>query len=220
MLNHHIQKGIIYRLALESPLRFTDLKPDEIDNKLFSYHLKLVIKSGLVTKNSDSLYALTSEGKTLGVHVYSDVSDAFKRARSIILLAVRREDSWLMYRRNNEPLRGFVGFMHCEPEAGIKLESRATNYLKETCSLRASFDVVGSGITSTFNKEKIESYVNFSVLLANSSEGEISADDPYASYFWVKDSELSKVILLPNMTSILELLSTGETFFIDESYKL
>ena len=104
MLNHHIQKGIIYRLALESPLRFSDLKPDELDNKLFNYHLKIVIRSDLVTKNSEGLYVLTSEGKTLGVHVYSEVSDVFKRARSIILLAVRSNDEWLMYQRNNEPI--------------------------------------------------------------------------------------------------------------------
>ena len=220
MLNHHIQKGIIYRLALESPLRFSDLKPDELDNKLFNYHLKIVIRSDLVTKNSEGLYVLTSEGKTLGVHVYSEVSDVFKRARSIILLAVRSNDEWLMYQRNNEPLKGLIGFMHCEPEAGIKLEDRAATYLSETCSLKATFHIVGSGVTSTFKGNKIESYVNFTVLLADNSEGIISANDTYASYFWAKESDLSDLNLLPNMKDILSALGSNKIFFIDKSYNL
>src|ERR1700722_16797901 len=128
MLNHYIQKNIIYRLALTSPLRFKDLKPDELDNKLFNYHLKIVMSLGLVEKNKDGLYILTAKGKLLGVHVYSEAADIFKRARPVLILAVRQSSNWLVYRRNNDPLRNYVGFMHCEPEAGVSVDERASRH--------------------------------------------------------------------------------------------
>jgi hypothetical protein len=220
VLNHHIQKGIIYRLALNSPLRFSELKPAELDNKLFTYHLNIVMKLGLVIKNDEGLYILTSEGKSLGVHVYSEAADIFRRARSVLLLAVRHENSWLMYRRKNEPLKNLIGFMHCEPEAGIDLSKRATLYLKETCSLDASFKIAGSGIVATFIGSETENYINFTVLLTDDVVGNLNSDDPLADYFWVEDKELDYSQLLPSMPDILEALAKSELFFLEKYYEL
>jgi hypothetical protein len=220
MLNHHIQKSIVYKLTLTSPLRFKDLKPDELDNKLFNYHLKIVVNHGLVTKNDDGLYVLTSKGKTLGVHVYSEVTDSFKRARPELLLAVRNNDSWLMYKRNNEPLKEFVGFMHCEPEVGIDINNKAADYLWQTCKLKAIFKIAGSGIASTFIDGEVESYINYTVLLARESTGSVVSSDPYASYFWLSDAELKNQKLIPAMHSILKGIASNKLFFIDETYSL
>jgi hypothetical protein len=46
MLDHHIQKSIVYDLAFAESLRFSDLKPPELENKAFTYHLKKVMKAG------------------------------------------------------------------------------------------------------------------------------------------------------------------------------
>ena len=66
MLDHHIQRTIVYTLAFAESMRFGELKPDELDNKLFNYHLKKVIAAGYVAKNDEGLYTLTSEGKRVG----------------------------------------------------------------------------------------------------------------------------------------------------------
>ena len=46
MLDHHIQRQIVYQLAFVDSLRFGELKPDDLDNKLFTYHLKKVVSAG------------------------------------------------------------------------------------------------------------------------------------------------------------------------------
>ena len=57
-IKHHIQKHILGVLLHQKCTRFRDLRPPRVDTNLFTYHLKLLQKSGFVQK--------TDEGYTLG----------------------------------------------------------------------------------------------------------------------------------------------------------
>jgi hypothetical protein len=220
VLNHYIQKNIVYQLALSDGLRFSELKPDDLDNKLFTYHLKIVIQLGLVTKSDEGLYSLTPKGKTLGIHVFSEARDIFSRARPELLLAISAGDQWLVYRRLNEPLRGLVGFIHTEPEAGISTAEKAAQFLFDTCHIEATFTPRGAGIISTYRNGQIESYINYTVLFAEVSAQPITASDPHAEYFWLVKNNVQSSTLLPNMPDILDGLRQNQFFFIDTSYQL
>jgi hypothetical protein len=52
-INHHIQKFILHYLISHEFARFRDLRPPKVDTNLFSYHLKLLQKSGYVEKTDD-----------------------------------------------------------------------------------------------------------------------------------------------------------------------
>lgn len=125
MLDHHIQRTIVYTLAFAESMRFGELKPDELDNKLFNYHLKKVIAAGYVAKNDEGLYTLTSEGKRVGKGALKKQSRLIDRAYSILLLCVRRESdgAWLLVRRRTQPLLGLKGFM--QAQAGERQRCRA-----------------------------------------------------------------------------------------------
>lgn len=60
-LSHHIQKHIVGYLMSHEFARFRDLRPTKVDTNLFSYHLKLLQKSGFVTKEEDG-YTLSRKG--------------------------------------------------------------------------------------------------------------------------------------------------------------
>ncbi len=61
-IDHHIQQTMINRLAESSgPVKYNDLKGNETENSLFSYHLNKLIYRGIVQK-SDNGYTLTVEG--------------------------------------------------------------------------------------------------------------------------------------------------------------
>ena len=92
MLDHHIQRTIVYTLAFAESLRFAELKPDDIDSKLFTYHLKKVVSAGFVTKTADGAYALTPEGRRVGKGALEKQSRMINRAYSILLLAIRRKE--------------------------------------------------------------------------------------------------------------------------------
>ena len=90
MLEHHIQKSIVYKLAFSSGMRFSELQPADLDNKLFDYHLKQVIRDGLVEKGEDGLYRLTSEGRRIGVGAVDKHFAELDRAHSVLFLIIRR----------------------------------------------------------------------------------------------------------------------------------
>ncbi|MCU0667616.1 MAG: hypothetical protein MUF85_03295 [Patescibacteria group bacterium] len=55
---HHIQKHILKELSFKEWARFRDLKPPRVDSNLYNYHLKLLIKNGLVEKDNDKGWIL------------------------------------------------------------------------------------------------------------------------------------------------------------------
>lgn len=60
-LKHHIQRSIIAYLMVHEYARFRDLRPVGVDTNLFTYHLKLLQKSGYIVKTSDG-YTLGRRG--------------------------------------------------------------------------------------------------------------------------------------------------------------
>lgn len=60
-VTHSIQKHILNVLKYKATARFRDLKPPKVDSNLYSYHLKLLIKNGMVEK-IDNQYGLTVAG--------------------------------------------------------------------------------------------------------------------------------------------------------------
>jgi ADP-ribose pyrophosphatase YjhB (NUDIX family) len=222
MLDHHIQRKIVYRLALTPSLRFTELKPDTLENKLFTYHLKKVISAGLVEKNKDGRYALTSEGRLFGVNVLENTEALHDRAYSVLFLAIRRKSdkAWLLYKRTSHPLFGKSGFMHAVPNAQESSLQTATRVCKEKTGLDATFSALGGGFFRVFEGEKLESFTNFTLLVCNSAVGEITSEDETAEYYWSETIDLDDKILLPNMKILLELYDANETFFIEKDLRV
>lgn len=220
MLDHHIQRTIVYRLAFTDSLRFSDLKPDMIENKLFTYHLKKVTSAGLVSKLADGTYALTPEGRRLGVHILDKQLAVVDRADSVLFLAVRRQTdkAWLMYRRNTHPLFGRVGFMHAYPNALETTEQTATTICKERTGLQASFRVLGSGYFRVFQQDNLESFTHFTFLLSDDASGQLVQNDEFAEYFWADDPDFTDENMLPNMKTLGNLHKANKVFFIEKTF--
>ncbi len=222
MLEHHIQQAIIYRLARVDMLRFTKLKPDDLDNKLFNYHLKLVLKSGLAVKNSKGLYELTSEGRRVGTRVKMSFLALADRAHSALFLVVRRgsDGAWLLYTRKTHPLLGKTGFMHVEPNAYEPITHTATYDCVERTGLLCTFRTLGSGYFRVFDNNEQESFTHFELLVCDDASGELAVNDERADYEWVVDPNFSAEDMLPNMPKLVSLYQAGKPFFIEETYTI
>lgn len=223
MIQHHIQKTIIHKLAFSEGLRFSQLKPDTLDNKLFNYHLKLVISAGWVKKADDGLYTLTAEGRRMGVGIYRDQLSRTQMARSVLFLVVRRKDdgSWLLYRRSTHPMLGRVGFMHATPDPSQTVEQTATKTTLQKTGLKCEFEVRGSGYFHIYSGDNnLESYTNFTLLVCKDAKGTLKANDDRAEYEWVKDPDFKQEDMLPNMKSLVTAYNTGEIFFLEETLQI
>ncbi|MCA9330855.1 hypothetical protein KC957_02310 [Candidatus Saccharibacteria bacterium] len=219
MLEHHIQRAIVYRLALTPSLKFSELKPGTIENKLFTYHLKKVVVAGLVEKSDDGQYALTPQGRLLGVHVLERTEAMADRAYSVLFLVIRRKSdgAWLLYKRGSHPLYGRVGFMHATPNAHESSLETAKRTCREHTGMDATFTALGSGFFRVFEDDKLESFTNFTLLICEDAVGELRSDDELAEYFWAETIDQERPSLLPNMPTLIELYEAGEPFFVEKT---
>ena len=100
---HVIQKHILGYLMTHREARFSEMRPPKTDTNLYSYHLKILIKQGYVTK--------LEKGYTLGMKggVYVDrVSSSTTKLRpqpKIITMVIIQNDEGdvLMYKKKRQP---------------------------------------------------------------------------------------------------------------------
>lgn len=102
-VDHHIQKHILGVLYHQRVARFRDLRPPRVDTNLFSYHLKLLQKSGYVEK-CDGGYTLGTAG-LLYVDRVSEKKMAVRTQPKIVtMLVVQNGDGkLLLQRRTKQP---------------------------------------------------------------------------------------------------------------------
>lgn len=220
MLEHHVQRAIVYRLAFAEGLRFSELKPDDIENKLFTYHLKKVMDAGYVIKRPDGSYALTADGRRVGINVMDKLAALESAPLAVLFLAVRRQDdgAWLLYRRRTHPLFGKAGFMHANP---VELEDSlhvARKTLLAKTGLVGTFQALGSGFFRVYENGQLESFTNFTLLICEDAAGELQAGDDLAEYYWETSPDFTAPDMLPNMQLLSDLYVKGEPFFVEETF--
>jgi hypothetical protein len=221
MLDHHVQRTIVYTLAFSPSLRFSELQPDDIDSKLFTYHLKKVISAGLVEKYDDGTYALTPEGRRIGKTILR--RDRFMdQAYSILLLVVRRQSdgAWLLYTRNTHPLIGLTGFMQATPTPLEDITITAARTCTEKTGLVATFRTVSSGYFRVFQAQELESFTHFTLLVSDDADGELTVNDEFGSYEFVADPDFTSDTMLPTALTLSQLAIDRSTPFVEQTFRL
>lgn len=219
MLDHHLQRSIVYRLALSHELHFSELKPDLIENKLFTYHLHKVEKAGYVKKDSNGLYTLTPEGRRLGIRVLQSQQALIDQPESVLFLVIRRKSdgAHLLYKRKVHPLIDRVGFMHITPNATEDTTATAQKACKEITGLDCKFSVLGGGYFRVYEGENLESFTHFTLLVCESAQGELVQNDEYADYYWEDKPDFADPSMLPDMPTLADLYGAGELFFVEKT---
>lgn len=223
MLDHYIQRAIVYRLAFTPGLRFSELKPDELENKLFTYHLKKVLAEGLVTKSETGIYTLTPEGRRISTGALDkEQSLIVERAHSVLFLVIRRksDNAWLFYKRNTHPMLGFSGFMHCNPNAQEFVTETARIECRKKTGLNGTFHALGGGYFRIYDSGFLESFTNFTLLYCDDAQGALQPSDPKAEYYWVTSPDFSAEDMFPGTELLKECYETKQPFFIDETFSI
>jgi hypothetical protein len=223
MLDHHVQRAIVYRLAFSEGLRFSELKPDTLENKLFDYHLKKVVAAGYAMKGASGLYSLTPEGRLLGIRALDKQQALADQAESVLFLIIRQaaDGAWLFYKRGTHPMLGYSGFMHASPNAHEDSTITAAKSCLEKTGLRGDFTALGGGYSRIFNKSgELQSFTNFSLLFCNNIVGELSAEDAFADYRWELSPDFADAQLFPSTVMLHELYDAGKPFFIERNFTI
>jgi len=222
MLDHHIQRTIVYQLAFADSLRFSELKPDDIDSKLFTYHLKKVVAAGFVAKTDDGEYTLTPEGRRVGKGALKKQSRMIDRAYSILLLAIQRQEdgAWLLYRRQTHPLLGLTGFMQAQPVADQDVAVTAKQECLAKTGLEGDFTVHGHGYFRVYRGDALESFIHFTLLKCTDIQGEVRQNNGVAEYYWDAAPDFAAADMLPNMQILHKMCAAPAGTFAEETFQL
>lgn len=220
-LMHHIQKDILEKLVKTPSARFSELRPKELDGNIFTYHLRQLIAERYVSKNEDGSYYLTHKGKLAGINIQLSAMDSLKQAHSVLFMAaINDKGEWLLRKRLVQPAYGQAGFIHYEPTAGEPIETTAKKALKIRSGLEADFNVKGTGYISLTSNAELESYIHFTLLVAENVKGHMIQGSPTGENFWYT-GDFTEDYMIPSMKDLVShvLHSTG-IFFADLSYEL
>lgn len=221
MLDHHIQRTIVYKLAFSEGMRFSELKPEDLENKAFDYHLKKVTKAGYVVKSDDGLYRLTPEGQLMW-RMSQKKSAQADRAYSTLLLAVQRQDdgAWLLYRRRTHPMIGLSGFMHAKPSPDATAPELAAQVLTEQTGLTGKFVVHGNGYFRVFRGGTLEGFTHFTLLRCTEIQGELRQNNELAEYYWDTDPDWQAPDMIPNTQTLHKMLQAPEGCFVEQTFDI
>ena len=215
LMIHHIRRSILDKLATAETLRYGELKPDELDGNVFTYHLKGLIVDGLVQKDATGDYSLTSAGRDYIVHRYEDPTQS---AHSIFLVVIKRGSEYLLRRRKVQPLLGCAGFVHGEPEAGVSvLETAAKRVFDKTGIAGIELSIAGSALISQYQGEELQSFSQ-AVIIYGETDMDIAIEsDETGENFWGELENFEG--LLPSCVDVVEMVHSKQTWF-EKTYTL
>lgn len=212
---HHIRRSVLDQLATAESMRYGELKPKDLDGNVFTYHLKGLIVDNLVRKNETGDYLLTERGRDFIVHRYED---ALLSAHSIFLIVLKRQSKYLLRRREVQPLIGYAGFLHGEPEAGVDVIQTAKKRLYTKTGMdNINLSIAGSALISQYRADELQSF-SHAIILSGETEQDIETEgDATGSNFWDNLDTAQK--LLPSCIDITNMIDNQQTWF-EHTYRL
>lgn len=210
------QDYIISRLKNADYLRYSDMRPSDTPNDLYNYHLKHLIKKGLVAKTTHG-YHLTAEGQrhVADVHHTGDQSNRLFKINVITIVSRRTSNGIeiLNQVRGSQPSFGKVGVMGGTIVKGEPLLQAASRKLKDETGLDATFRLIGHERRMTHEGGQLFSDVLFPICYADSHAG-ILIDTEYGHNFWVPietaiTNENDPHDSIASITTVLEAIATG-----------
>ena len=220
---HHIQREILRSLLLVPEARFKDLKPAGLESNIFMYHLKTLIKDGLVEK-TDGGYALTTKGKSF-VDRSNLVSLKIRvQPKTITILAVTNSDGkQLILERLHQPFINHKGFPSGKIHYGESLADAARRELLEKTGIsNIPLTFRGNFVMRYFKDNDVVNHIIGYVFSGHVTSNEVlHFETPYFKSYWGEKGELYEDNRFKGHPEIFELLQktpTGQLFFAEHDF--
>jgi ADP-ribose pyrophosphatase YjhB (NUDIX family) len=217
-LTHHIQLEIIRRMLHAPQARYSDIKPAQLEANLFMYHLKQLMKAGLIAKQ-DQRYILTRDGKRFADRATLSTMKISMQPKSITTLAVKRADgNWLVMERLHQPFTGYRGLPSGKIHYGETLTQAAERELLEKSGLQGVDLQLKGNVVMRFNDgddpvNHVIAYVFYGEVAANV---ETAFEHQYYRTYFAPESEFYKDPYFKGHREILALLAAGAMPFVEE----
>lgn len=209
MADHHIQRQILERLTFAPALSFSQLKPDDLANNAFMYHLKQLLSEHLVEKHDDH-YRLTDAGRRYADKYSLTLRRPREQPKLLCMIVLRDIDGrYLLARHKRQPLLGQWGFLTGKQHYGESFMAHAERELAEQLGTTVELSLCGM-IDLRIVDTALVSHVVGPVLTGR-YDGLAPAETDKFAYAWCDD--LGAKPLVPGTTEIAEQLADSSATF-------
>lgn len=221
---HPLRKHILNKLILNNNSSFSKLKPKNIESNLFIYHLKQLIIGGLVNKNPEGLYELTSQGKHFADQLNLGTFKLPFQPKVInLIICQNSKKEVVLYKRKGQPLLGLIGFPFTEIYLGETISQAAINGFKFITQLTLQKPKhIGEVYITTYQNQDLLSCVLCHIFIANNFKGELVKDSEIGELFWGKIEDTNPKDLIPGALDIHKLINqkSSKLFFREFIYHI
>ena len=225
---HDLQQHILKQLILNQSLRYAQLKPTEVEGNLFMYHLKQVIKSGYVEKQTDGSYTLSPAGQDYAERMSLTLMKPRFQPRVVTLIyCVDEAGRHLLYRRKRQPLIGMAGFPYGKVHLGESIQQAAQRELMDKTGLTASLAHRGDGYVTIYRDKQPISQIVFHLFVGSKLAGEtktrpLAGVGEIGEAFWAHIDDIAPDQLIPSVRDLNRLVRNAgpERFFAELVYEL
>lgn len=219
---HVIQKEILAKLIQNPELRYSQLKPKNIESNHFMYHLKALMREGMVEKKASGYYGLTKEGKLYADQVNLKTLKVRRQPKIVTLVAVQdSNNNWLLYQRKHQPLINQVGFPYGKLHLGETVYEAAERELMEKTGLTCKLDHRGDGYIIIHEEGEPVSQICFHLFYGKNPKGKMKTETNYGTIRWsTEKDDFTKKPFMASMNDLIKLIETKkDRFFVELVYK-
>lgn len=217
---HEFQISILRELLFKPEARFRDLKKVDITNDHFTFHLKHLIKEGLITK-INGRYRLTDEGKEFANRMDTDALKLERQAKlGVALHAVRKVNGkieYLVHRRLKEPFYGWYGSHSGKIRWGeTPLDCAKREFLEET-GLSGKFTHRGIVHYHHFHKDgRLLEDKYFWVFRVENTKGKLKEKVTEGENIWMNEREFGKLKnVFATLDEVLEVINSKKLLYLE-----
>lgn len=196
---HEIQIHILTILLKNNSATFTSMKPVNIENDQYNYHLKHLIKQGVVTKNENS-YSLTTKGKKFisNLDIFGQMQQFFKV--SVALFVIRdnpenpQEKQMLVQKRLRHPFYGDIHGFAGKIRLGENITECAKRKLQEECGLIGDFKFVGVHRKMKYFNNKLVEDALYHQCYCDNVTGILEEKNDFGEHYWYSLDDARKAL--------------------------
>jgi len=225
----YVQLKILANALKGNSLRYTDLKPEDIEQDLFNYHLRFLLEKRYL-KKEDDLYTLTEFGKKYVIQI--DTKGEYKSLFrvSVIAVSIRENENKteiMMQKRLRHPYYGdtVMGVSGKVNQAEFIVDTAQRKLLEET-SLTGKFKFLG--VVRQIRKDSRDILIEdtlYHVCLTRNPEGQLAKSNDYGVNFWydfdkdkILDLEKDNITFNPFDEKFIDIILNppNELFYIED----
>jgi ADP-ribose pyrophosphatase YjhB (NUDIX family) len=222
--DHHIQREIFLKLRQHDVARYADINIKTIESSQFMYHLKELIRAGLVEKVEKGRYRLTRKGIALSQGFSTERKNIALAPLSYTLIFARSKNGkYLVVRRNKQPFIDMYACISGKIHMDETLKEAAAREWDEDIPLKLP-KLSYKGYVSVLVKETGQTLAHITgpVWFADKLEEEWESVDTRIGHVqWVDWEELPYDQFIPGWKEIVSTAeSEQEPFLLDLSFTL